>query len=338
MSWPSLPGRASATLRRVARPARAGLLRLLGPPAASVLERLARTTGRKAGVALVYHLVGDPPGDPRRELVPALGSQLFADQVRFLTSRFRVVPASELLRTTRERRRGERFPVAITFDDDLRAHVDVAARSLRSAGATATFFLTGASLERPNPFWWERLQIAVDRGLPLSELGLRSVEKAVGIHELGREIENLPASRRTEIDAELARLVGADSLDSGLRPGDVRSLAADGFEIGFHTRRHHRLPTLEPEALERAMSEGRPDLEHLLGSRLTAIAYPHGQADERVAQAARSAGFELGFTGQPEPVTPSADPLLLGRLSPSYASVGELALEIAWALLRGRRR
>jgi hypothetical protein len=46
------------------------------------------------------------------------------------------------------------------------------------------------------------------------------------------------------------------------------------------------------------LTEGRAELESLLGHRLTMIAYPHGKADTRVADAARAAAFDYGFTGR----------------------------------------
>jgi peptidoglycan/xylan/chitin deacetylase (PgdA/CDA1 family) len=309
-------------------------LRIVGGPLGLVVGRLLRRSGRRIGAALVYHRVGDPPGELERELVPALGSSLFAAQLRHLSSEYRLVAASELPRAVHERRRGERLPVAITFDDDLRSHVEVAAPLLRGAGAPATFFLTGASLRAPHQFWWERLQTAVDRGLDLSSLGLPGADETRGIHQLGQTIEMLTASERDEIDAELGRLVGPDPSHVGLRSRDVERLAREGFEIGFHTQRHDPLPGLTGEELERAMRDGRPELERLAGKRMGAIAYPHGRADARVAAAARAAGFELGFTGSREVVRPESDPLLLGRVSPSYESVGALALGLAWVLFR----
>jgi peptidoglycan/xylan/chitin deacetylase (PgdA/CDA1 family) len=328
-----LRGRASATFARVRHRMRAEALRVLGLPVAVGLGWLARRSDRRLGVALVYHRVDDPPGDPRRELVPAMGTSLFAAQVRHLCSRYRIVPALELLDATRERRRGERFPVAITFDDDLTTHVEVAAPILASAGATSTFFLCGASLRTPYRFWWERLQVAVDKGIDLCSIGLRTTGRE-NIHELGRQIEALSPAKRTEVDVELERVVGPDPSGAGLRTEAVERLVATGVEIGFHTRHHDPLSSLGDDELARAVEDGRSELVQIVGRRLTTISYPHGRADARVASAARAAGFDAGFTGRPEVVTPQSDPLLLGRLSPSYRSLGELAFDVAWALLR----
>lgn len=318
---------------RLARVSRRWLLRVAGVPLATGFERLARSSRRRAGVALVYHIVADPPGDLRRELLPALGPRLFRRQLRHLASHYRLVTASELPAAVRTRSRGERFPVAITFDDDVASHTDVAAPLLAEQGARATFFLTGASLSEPAAFWWQRLQSAVDDGLDLGRLGLRTAGGA-GIHELARAIEGLPADERRRIDALLGEMVQPEDADAGLGEHEVRRLASAGHEIGFHTRSHDPLPDLDRTALEQALASGRADLEVVVGTPLTSVAYPHGRADERVARAARAGGFEVGYTGDPEPVTPWSDDLLLGRVSPSYESTGELAFDVAWTLFK----
>jgi peptidoglycan/xylan/chitin deacetylase (PgdA/CDA1 family) len=262
-----------------------------------------------------------------------MGSELFAAQVRHLASGYRLVAVSELLAAARERRRGEHFPVAITFDDDLPSHVDPAAPILSSAGATATFFVSGASLHGPHRFWWERLQAALDEDVDLSELDLEPAPGKATIHQVGLRIQSLPPRARNELDARVAELVGPDPQESGLRAEALRRLVAAGFEIGFHTRRHDVLPALGDAELAEAMRAGRAELEDVVGP-LRTISYPHGLADARVAAAARAAGFEAGFTGVPAAVTSGSDPLLLGRVGPSYASLGELAFDVAWALCR----
>lgn len=308
----------------------------MGSLLARGLEAVARRSDRRLGIALVYHRVGDPAGLLERELLPALGSALFRSHMRYLASRYRVVPASELFAAAQERRRGDRFPVAVTLDDDLRSHVEVAAPVLQSAGVTATFFVSGGSLHAPRRFWWERLQAAVDRGLDLSWLGLPAA--GADIHHLARAVEALPPGERDDVDARLERLVGQDPPEAGLRADEIRLLAHSGFEIGFHTLRHYNLLALPAEKLEAALREGRTEIEQVIGRPLRVIAYPHGAADGRVAFAAKAAGFQFGFSGQDEPVSPEADPLLLGRLSPSYDSVGELAFSIARTLVAASGR
>jgi peptidoglycan/xylan/chitin deacetylase (PgdA/CDA1 family) len=317
-------------------------VRPLGVPVAAVLMRLMRLTARRAGIAVVYHSLATRTGDPESELVAPHGVDLFEAQLRHMAAAFRVVDATELPEAVARRRRGERFPAAVTFDDDLDSHVSLALPILQRVGVPATFFLTGATLNGPFSFWWERLQQVVDfDGQRLAE-----VFAAVGaappdarrtgtIHELGLLVERLDPAERASFDEVLDDPAVMPKV--GLPAERVRSLVeAAGTSFGFHTRRHHYLPTLDDEALAEAFEEGRPELEELVGQRLTAIAYPYGAADERVAAAARRAAFVVGYTGSDKAACPDDDLLLLGRLEPSHRSVGHFALQLVTLLFRAR--
>ncbi|HSJ93825.1 MAG TPA: hypothetical protein VK896_07295, partial [Gaiellaceae bacterium] len=93
------------------------------------------------------------------------------------------------------------------------------------------------------------------------------------------------------------------------------------------------LAGLDDAGLTERLAEGRAGLEELAGRRLTAIAYPHGKADERVAAAARRAGFTAGFTGAHAAVAAGDDELLIGRVEPRAGDgLGRFAWRIARAL------
>jgi peptidoglycan/xylan/chitin deacetylase (PgdA/CDA1 family) len=303
-------------------------------PFAWVLDLLTRWSGRRVGLVLVHHRVGEVAEDGSRHLVPAFGSALFEQGLRHLKSQYRIVPASQLLPAIRARRRGRRLPVAITFDDDLPSHLEVAAPILRRVQVPATFFLTGAYLDGPHAFWWESLQPAFDRGLlgngELHRIWPASVPAPSEgrIHDVAVAIQELPPAERAAVSTELLQLVGS-APSAGLSADDIRALAAQGFEVGFHTRRHDQLTSLSDEELPRALEDGRAELEELAGAKLTTIAYPHGIADGRVADAARSAGFQWGFTGGQDAVRADVEPLLIGRVEASRRSVGRLAVEVA---------
>lgn len=304
---------------------RAALRRLPAP--------LVRVAAAGLGAVVLFHRVDDPPGDPARTVSPSLGTVWFEEQLRLLATRFDVVPAARLAEAVRRRRRGARLPVALTFDDDVRSHVEVAAPLLETLGLPATFFLCGSALEEPRSFWWERLERAIERGVAQGDVVPRGAAPELDpllatrptLAELRRAIASLADDARAAVDEALLAAAGPDPPDAGLRAADVRALADAGFEIGFHTRRHPLLPLLDDEELARAVTDGRAELEAVAGAPLEAIAYPAGKADERVAVAAREAGFRRGYVARDGAARTGGDALLADRVVAPLGSAGELA-------------
>jgi peptidoglycan/xylan/chitin deacetylase (PgdA/CDA1 family) len=309
--------------------------RLVGVPVGIAAMLALRLTGRKAGIAVMYHSVDHRFGDPGRELVPPHEAGLFEAQIRFLAKYYRVVPAADLQNAVRARTRGQRFPVAITFDDDLACHESISLPILRRAGVSATFFLSGASLDRPFSFHFERLQRAYDAGA--SDLtgvvsGAPSAAGRASVHALALAMVEMPPEELDSAAERLLAVAGPDPESAGIRREAVRALADSGMTVGFHTLRHDALTGLTDSQLADAMETGRAELAEAAGAPVDVIGYPGGRCDGRVADAARAAGFRICYSTERAPVTPASDPLLLGRIGPSLHTVGALALEAAFTL------
>lgn len=75
----------------------------------------------------------------------------------------------------------------------------------------------------------------------------------------------------------------------------LREWAGLGFEVGSHTSSHRRLDTLDEDDQRAELSGSRAKLEALLGSPVTAVAYPWGAFSEVTQRLAREAGYEAGF-------------------------------------------
>jgi len=217
------------------------------------------------------------------------------------------------------RGRNELVPVALTFDDDLDSHLEVVAPILLQRGLPATFFV-GPPLPAGAAFWWEDLQALADGGelpsrldsLPGMDLGPVARREPNAIHALGRTIESLPADERDAVADELHRLAGA-STGRRLDGQGMAALVEAGFELGFHTARHYLLTTLDDVRLDRELTDGREVLSEISGKPITTMAYPHGKADARVAEAVRAAGFEVAFTGGSKRVDRTTEALLAPR-------------------------
>ncbi len=92
----------------------------------------------------------------------------------------------------------------------------------------------------------------------------------------------------------------------GMSWDQVGELADRGWEVGSHSRSHPRLTTVEGEVLRYELEGSRTDLEGRLGRASASLAYPYGDVDERVLDAARGAGYSTaaGLPGRFEPPHP----------------------------------
>ena len=112
----------------------------------------------------------------------------------------------------------------------------------------------------------------------------------------------------------LDRWIGS-SHEPELEPASWQELAelrAAGWEIGSHSVSHPRLTQLSNEHVRAELRDSKAEIERRLGAGCEAIAYPYGDVDQRVADAARVAGYVAG--GALLPMRRCDDPLRTPRL------------------------
>ena len=307
-------------------------MRVAGRPIGGMALLALRATRSRRAIVLVFHRVDANGAGMTRPTHP----RVFAAQVRDLRRWCRIVPASEIFRTAAARRRWERFPVALTFDDDLPSHRHLAAPLLARAGVSGAFFVNGASLREAHEFWWELLDRALQAGIDVR--ALVEAPRNAPTWTLGEIIERWSPEQRAGLSRDLADRLGGVLPSAGLRAADVRAIEGLGHMIGFHTRWHHRLTGLSQHDVDLALKEGRSELEAVVGHSIDVLAYPHGAASPHVAERAATAGFSLGFTVGREAVEPGVDPLMIPRLEASPESAGRLVLQLVRTLSAGRSR
>jgi peptidoglycan/xylan/chitin deacetylase (PgdA/CDA1 family) len=74
----------------------------------------------------------------------------------------------------------------------------------------------------------------------------------------------------------------------------LHEIADAGWEVGSHSLTHPRLTTLDDVELTRELGASKRECERQLGRPCTAIAYPFGDVDRRVVDAAAREGYEAG--------------------------------------------
>jgi peptidoglycan/xylan/chitin deacetylase (PgdA/CDA1 family) len=94
----------------------------------------------------------------------------------------------------------------------------------------------------------------------------------------------------------------------------IRRLASEGVEFESHSGPHRAMTGVAPAELVDQERRARQTLERELGRAVTAIAYPYGDADEVVRQAARCAGYRIGIGTEPGLATVWDDPMAIPRV------------------------
>ena len=80
----------------------------------------------------------------------------------------------------------------------------------------------------------------------------------------------------------------------GMSWEDLGRLHEDGWEVGSHTRTHPRLTNLDDAAVRDELAQSRHEIATQLSAPCETVAYPYGDVDARVADAAESAGYLAG--------------------------------------------
>lgn len=72
---------------------------------------------------------------------------------------------------------------------------------------------------------------------------------------------------------------------------ELERLAEAGWEVGSHTRTHPRLTQLDDARLGEELERSRAEIEQRLSRPCPSLAYPYGDEDARVVEAAGRAGY-----------------------------------------------
>lgn len=75
-------------------------------------------------------------------------------------------------------------------------------------------------------------------------------------------------------------------------------MAQEGMSVGSHTRSHPHLPALSDEELTQELLDSRREIAERTGG-CDLLAYPFGEWDERVAEAAAAAGYRFAYALPP---------------------------------------
>jgi peptidoglycan/xylan/chitin deacetylase (PgdA/CDA1 family) len=289
-------------------------------------------------ILLLYHRVNDD-GDP---CFPSLRRSLFAAQLDYLASRYRVEALDDVVTWLEEGAQGPPR-VALTFDDGYPDTLEIVSPELSRRGLPATLFLATGPPETGRPLWTDRtrwiVKHATARVLDLPLLGLppTPLDGAARRAELLKRLLRL---LKTLVPVEVDRAVQA--LEVALEPEGplprllswphVRRLAAGSMALGAHTHRHYMLSRLDDRTQEDEVATSVRLIEQRTEARVSCFAYPNGEPsdyDERAMAVLRRLGLRYAVTSRHALARPRHDAFQLPRLYTSEPSLALFAARLA---------
>ena len=235
----------------------------------------------------------------------------------------------------------------VTFDDGWYDNHAYALPVLTRTGVPMLLFTATNYIGSRDCFWQETLAALLysarggrgngDAKLVLDELGARELSSLDGAEARAAALAAVSRvkSRKLNPDHLIARLRealppearGRSAEDRFLTQEELRAMLKSGvITLGSHSMTHARLP-LENDAVIEAELDGSRDVIHeWTGEPPRTLAYPNGDYDARVVEAARRAGYQAAFTTDIGNHVRDSDPLRVRRFNMHEASVNSRPL------------
>jgi peptidoglycan/xylan/chitin deacetylase (PgdA/CDA1 family)/glycosyltransferase involved in cell wall biosynthesis len=288
---------------------------------------LLRYLNSKRFVVLLYH--GVAPLHSAAHLndlhVPV---ENFRRQMRWLLRKFKPISLAQAIAALEGRAPLPRRAVLVTFDDAYRNNLELAWPILKEAGIRPTLFVPTEFINGSRTYWSEDLEAGIKAtrvlGVPFDDkwLWLRTPEeRQSAFWKISTTLKRLePVSRENawkELQVQLSRggVPGPpDACDRRLTWEELRTIHANGFDVGSHTISHPLLPGLDANEVQHELEGSKSELESRLGTSILAFAYPNGDWNSEVRQLVEKAGYSCAFSTQPETNGPHTDRFLLHRV------------------------
>ncbi len=290
---------------------------------------------------LYYHRVNDE----RDPFFPAISTELFEREMRFIAHHYKVVSLPELL----DRLEGDApEPVlAITFDDGYEDNYQNAFPTLQRYRLPATIFLTTGTMDTREPLWFEQLAQAVKKtqcefidleiDLPRRFWMRTEAQRLESNSRIFGLLRGSADSERRRWLAHILPVLAApedgERKDKMLTWDQVRLMKAQGIEFGGHTVTHPFLSRMLSNEVAWEVSECKRRIEEELQTTVKYFAYPNGR-DEDIGkwnkELIANAGYEAAMSTNWGLNYRSTDRMELKRGGPWEESPAMFAYKLDW--------
>ncbi len=297
----------------------------------------------------MFHGVMDLKGSPAwQPLRPQLSPTTLDEYLRILSRYFSFVTIDHALEMLTGKVPLQPYSIVLTFDDGLRNFKEHALPVLEKYKAPATVYVATNHVEQQIPFWFDRLDYALQLldGEPYSvNIGNEIITFVPGDREAlakaykqmrysikkkqisDEEMQDLLYSTATLIEKKYGRslkdIIASDPWCGIMNWSELKELAAAGITVGSHTVNHCRLAFVTPEKAEQELQNSKRAIEENLGLACNHFCYPIGSCNGQVADLVREAGYQSAVTTKYGFNRIGDDPMKLCRFHVPYGTDGE---------------
>jgi len=257
---------------------------------------------------LGFHRVLPVEDDRHATAMPefTISPEVLEEVLRFSKRHYALVPMDLVCAAAEGQSRLPPFAATVTFDDGWSDNHEFAAPILERLGIPATLFLCGGILDGADAFWREDIYAAAQvlDGAKITNAWMESVGVSYrGVSrvplEWSRLIEQagkLDRAQRQRLMDALRSAMGRSASSPLMTTAEARSWS-ERFSLGAHGYNHDPMTRLEDPGLELQSSlRARAVTDVRSAAWTSTMSFPHGQYDQTVSDAARTAGFRLLFT------------------------------------------
>ncbi|MBN1972652.1 MAG: polysaccharide deacetylase family protein [Sedimentisphaerales bacterium] len=298
--------------------------------------RLIQFINRNKIVILLMHGVMDDKDDVLwTPLRPRLSRDGLEEYVQTLSKYYNFISLPDAVEMLAGRKPVKPYSMVFTFDDGYRNNLTHALPVLRRYKAPATFFVSTGFLNNPRPFWWDRLDYAMQHGeingrevkicsmttrLDNSnrETLLESYHKVnpeqMSDPEFVNEFEKIAAQLEQESGCSLSEIQNKDNWSAILTWDEIVKNVNGDVTIGSHTVDHIRLRYVDKETAYEQLVNSKRDIEEHTKKPCLSLCYPYGSFNDEIIGLARKCGYVCGFTTKEGLNRPGDDLMRLRRI------------------------
>jgi peptidoglycan/xylan/chitin deacetylase (PgdA/CDA1 family) len=263
---------------------------LFNPLPLSFLQRLAP----RPVIHLFYHLVSPQPQPHVRHLYPFRPVDAFEQDLIFIKEHFEPISYSQILQKQDSRSNKHKIAVTISFDDGFAECFTYAQPLLLRYNIPCIFFLATNFIDNQSMYYRNKVSLCIEQVENRADQDLNDTLANLNVNfkldlrscqEFRTWVKTITAEPVVD---QVCSIIGVDVLAyletklPYLTTEQVKTLSAEGFTIGAHSRQHHKLGRLPQEKMAEEILESCRWVVERTGQEQVPFSFPNsGDGVER---------------------------------------------------------